>query len=184
MYLASSSNDQLRSSFEGAQESGYPHIPAFEIHIRIPVVSPGFSSWYYHREIMVWIVTTKVQVVFVSGPGIVDFVDPAVNIPYFTYMMIGMVCRNGYNLIPDWIIPVPVIGIHMPVFMVHSVGPGYMDPAWHTVMIIDFAVPDRIIMIALNMICTYGPPIGSGIMLAMLGMCPCNMLAFAGIASY
>jgi hypothetical protein len=55
--------------------------------------------------------------------------------------------------------------------MVHAVGPGNMDPVRYTVMVIYFTVPYGIVMIAFYMICTYWPPVGSFIILAMLGMC-------------
>ena len=182
MYLASSSYDQFRPSLVCAQESGYPHISSFEVHIRIPVVPPGMVAWNNDREIMVWICSSKIQVVLVGGPGIIDFMNPAVHIPYFPYMVKGMVSWNCYDLVSDWIIPVPELGIHMPVIMVHTVGPGNMDPVRYPVVVIDGTIPDRIVMISFYMILTYCPTVGSGIMLAMLGMGPCNMLAFASIA--
>ena len=58
-----------------------------------------------------------------------------------------------------------------------------MDPVRLPVVVIDFTVPDGIVMIALYMIRTYCPPVGSYIMLAMLGMCPCNILTVACIAT-
>jgi hypothetical protein len=63
------------------------------------------------------------------------------------------------------------------------VGPGNMDPVRYPVMIIDLPVPDGIVMIALCMIRTYCPPVGSCIMLAMLCMGPVNVLSATGIST-
>ena len=131
---------------------------------------------------MVGVISTEIQVVLVGSPGIIDFMDPAVYIPYFPDMVVGMVGWNRYDPVSDWIIPVPEFRIHTPVIMVHMVGPGNMDPVRYPVVVIDCTVPDGIVMIALNMICTYSPPVGSCILLAMLGMCPCNILLFACVA--
>ena len=182
MYLASSPYDQFRPSFISTQQSGYPHIPAFEIHIRIPVVSPGLVTRDDHGKIMVGVISAKIQVVLVGCPGIKDFMDPAIYIPYFPDMVIGMVGWNRYDPVSDGIIPVPEFRIHTPVIMVHTIGPGDMDPVRYPVVVIYCTVPDGIVMIALNMICTYSPPVGSCILLAMLGMCPCNILPLACIA--
>ena len=182
VYLASSPYDQFRPSFISTQQSGYPHIPAFEIHIRIPVVSSGLVTRDDHCKIMVGVISAEIQVVFVGGPGIIDFMDPAVYIPNFPDMVVGMVCWNRYDPVSDGIIPVPEFRIHTPVIMVHTIGPGNMDPVRYPVVVIYCTVPDGIVMIAFNMICTYSPPIGSFILLAMLGMCPCSILPLACIA--
>ena len=183
MYLASSSNYQFRPSLESAQESGYPHTSAFKVHFRVPVISPGLPARDDDGEIMVWIISAEIQVVLVGSPGIIDFMDPAVYISYIPYMVIGIVRWDRYNPVSDWIIPVPEFGIHKPVIMVHTVSPGNMDPVRYMVMVIYLTIPYGIVMIAFYMICTYCSPVGSCILLAMLGICPCNMLPAACIAT-
>ena len=88
MYLASSPYDQFRPSFVSTQQSGYPHIPAFEIHIRIPVVSPGLVTRDDHSKIMVGVISAEIQVVLIGAPGIIDSMDPAVYISYFPDMVV------------------------------------------------------------------------------------------------
>ena len=121
--------------------------------------------------------------ILVGSPGIIDFMDPAVNIPDFTYMVVCIVSRDRYYPVSYRIIPVTVFRIHDPVITVHTVGPGDMYPVWYTVMVIDLPVPDRIVMIAFYMIRTYYPPVGCCIMFAMLCVGPVNMLTVAGIAT-
>jgi len=67
--------------------------------------------------------------------------------------------------------------------MVHTVGPDNMHPVGFPVVVIDFAVPDGIVMIAVNMIRSYCPPVRSRIMLAILGMGPRDRLAVDCIAT-
>ena len=138
---------------------------------------------YDDGEIMVWIISAKIEVVLVCSPGIIDFMNPAVNIPDFAYMVISIISRNRYDPVSNRIIPVPVFRIHNPVIMVHTVGPGNMDPVRYPVMIIDIPVPDGIVMIAFYMIRTHYPPIGCCIMLAMLRMGPVNMLPATSVST-
>jgi hypothetical protein len=60
VYLASPFHDQFRPSLKCAQESGYPHISAFKVHFRIPVVSPGMMAGDDDGEIMVRIISAEI----------------------------------------------------------------------------------------------------------------------------
>ena len=125
---------------------------------------------------MVWKISAEIEVVLIGGPGIIDFMDPAVYIPNFPYMVISIVRGDGYYPISDGIIPVPVFGIHNPIIMVHPVCPGNMDPVRYTVMIINLTVPDRIIVITFDMIGSNSMPAGSCIMFTIFGMGPGSLL--------
>jgi hypothetical protein len=109
--------------------------------------------------------------------------DPPVNIPDFTYMVVCIVTRDRYYPVSYRIIPVTVFRIHDPVIMVHTVGPGDIYPVWYTIMVIDLPVPDGIVMIAFYMIRAYHLPVGCCIMFTMLCMGPGNRLTAAGIAT-
>lgn len=92
--------------------------------------------------------------VFISGPGIINFMNLAIHISYFPNMVKGIIRWNRYDPVPNGIIPVPEFGINESIIMVHAACPGNVNPVGYPVVVIDFTVPDGIVMIVFYMIRT------------------------------